>query len=462
MLFWIFAAALSLVAVLFIVLPLLRAAPADAGAASRNAYDLEVYRDQLGELERDRDRGLITDGQVGAAKAEIARRMIASTDETPGSATVALGQISRKPPAEIKALAAMLAVIIPLGATTVYLSLGRPGLPAQPLASRDLDKERGGPPPAVMEAVQKLKKHLEQDPNDARAWTLMGQVYAKVGRYEQAADALKRASDLQPNDLEAKSAYAEMATTADGGAVSQESKRVFEAVLVKDPKDSRARFFLALARSQAGDVRGALDDWRALMAETPADAPWLSVVQAQIEGAAETLNLKAADVMPKPLPPEGHTALSGQDDDRQQAVRSMVEQLAAKMQANHGDVDGWLKLARSYTVLGEPEKALAAARQALDRAPKRADVLVAYADALLAPTEEDGPIPPEAVKVMRDVLELDPNNQDALWVLGLNAVQAGQNTEAGALWNRLLSQMDQQDPNRDLVRQRIDALKVGG
>jgi len=457
MLFWILVAALSAVAVLFIVLPLLKTPRTDTGAPSREAYDLEVYRDQLAELERDRARGLITDAQVEAAKAEIARRMLAIADKKKAGPHAA--------PGRTKALAALLAVAIPLGAVAVYLPLGQPDLPALPLASRDLEKERGGPPPAIMEAMQKLKKHLEQNPNDAQAWTVMGQAYSKIGRYEQAADALKRASDLQPDDLDAKSAYAEMATTVNGGTVTQESKRVFEAVLIKDPKDARARFYLALAKLQAGDARGALDDWRALVAETPADAPWLPVVEARIKDAAGILKLDVASVMPKPLPPEEHPAISGQDGqggDQQRMIRGMVEQLATRMQANPDDVDGWLKLARSYTVLAEHDKAIAAARQAVDRAPKRTDARIAYADALLAQAPEDGPIPFEAVKALREVLALDPTNREALWLLGLDAAQGGRSDEATELWNRLLSQMDPTDPDRDMVRQRIGALKAGG
>ena len=465
MLFWILAAALTAVVVLIIVPPLFKASRADAGAPTRGAYDLEVYRDQLAELERDRTRGLITDAQVGAAKAEIARRMLALSDETKAAPQTGVNRT--------KLVAALLTVAIPLGALAVYLPLGRPDLPALPLASRDLAAEQAqdGPPPQVMEAVQKLKTHLEANPNDAQAWALMGQTYARIGRYEQAADALKRASDLQPDDLNAKAAYAEMSTAANGGTLTEESKRVFQAMLVKDPKDARARFFLALGRLQAGDARGALDGWVALVAETPADAPWLPVVQARIKEAAGILKLDVASVMPKPLPPEqGHPDVGGQsggqsgaqNGDQQKMIRDMVEQLAVKMQDRPDDVDGWLKLARSYSVLTEHDKAIAAAKHAVDRAPQRLDARIAYVDALLAQAPEDGAIPAEAIKALREVVALDPANKEALWLLGLDAANSGRRDEAAELWNRLLAQMDPKDPDRDTVRQRIFALKTGG
>jgi len=326
--------------------------------------------------------------------------------------------------------------------------------------------------------VQKLRQHLEANPNDAQAWTVMGQTYGKIGRYEQAAEALKRAADLQPGDLDAKAAYAEMATAANGGTVTEESKRVFQAMLVKDPKDARARFFLALARLQAGDARGALDGWTALIADTPADAPWLPVVQGRVKEAAELLKLDVASVMPRPLPPQNHPDISGQggaqgaqgggqagaqggaNQDRQ--IRDMVAQLDAKMQANPADVDGWLKLARSYTVLADHDKAVGAAKQALDRAPQRLDVRIAYADALLGRAPDDAPIPADAAAALREVLALDPANKEALWLVGLHAAQSGRRDEASDLWSRLLTQMDPKDPDRDIVRQRLATLKAGG
>ncbi|WP_431855053.1 c-type cytochrome biogenesis protein CcmI [Azospirillum sp.] len=463
MLFWILAAALTAVVLLIIVPPLLKAPKAEAASPSRGAYDLEVYRDQLSELERDRGRGLITDAQMEAAKAEIARRMLALADEAKAGAAGA-GQANRT-----RTVAALLAVAIPLGALVIYLPLGRPDLPAQPLASRDLAAEErqmdGGPPAPVMEAVQKLKKHLEDNPNDARAWTLMGQTYGRIGRFDQAAEALKRASDLQPDSLEAKSAYAEMSTAANGGTVTEESLRVFQAMLDKDPKDSRARFFLALSRLQAGDAKGALDGWVALVADTPADAPWLPVVQARIKEAATALKLDVASVMPKPAPPQNHPTAGGQqggDADQDRQIRQMVEQLDAKMRANPADVDGWLKLARSYSVLAEHDKAIEAAKQALDRAPTRVEVRIAYADALLGRAPEDGPLPADAVAALREVLALDAANKEALWLLGLDAAQANRRDEAAELWNRLLAQMDPKDPDRETVRQRLASLKSGG
>ncbi|WP_255542671.1 c-type cytochrome biogenesis protein CcmI [Azospirillum sp. INR13] len=136
MLFWILAAVLTAAVLLFIVPPLLRSG---AAAPDRDAFDREVYRDQLDELERDRARGLINDAQAEAAKAEIARRMLATEEKSGSAATPAT-------PRSARVLAVLLALMLPLGALSVYGLYGRPDLPAQPLASRNLEQERGGPP----------------------------------------------------------------------------------------------------------------------------------------------------------------------------------------------------------------------------------------------------------------------------------------------------------------------------
>lgn len=460
MLFWIVAAAMTAGVVLLIVPPLLKTR---GETDSRAAYDLEVYRDQLDELERDVARGLVSAAQAAAARAEIGRRMLAVAEEKPQAPAAA--------PRSAKLLAGLLAVALPLGALAVYGTIGRPEVPAQPLASRNLEQERNSPPKSVLAAMDKLKNQLDQNPNDPQGWSILGQAYAKMGRYQEAADALRKAVGLSQGDIELLGSYAEVLTSANGGTVPADAKAAFDAILEKDPKEPRARFFAALARFQAGDLRDALERWRSLMAESPADAPWVPVVQGQIRQVAQALNLDPATVTPKPLPPEQQPATAqGPEDgagqqDREAMIRGMVANLAAKLEANPEDVDGWLKLARSYSVMGDGGKAVEAARKAKDRAPNRPDVLVAYASALLSAQpkiESPAAMPEDAVAALRQALAAEPANRDALWLLGLNAAGSGRADEASELWGRLLATFQPNDPEYALIRARIDQLKAGG
>ncbi|ANC92605.1 c-type cytochrome biogenesis protein CcmI [Azospirillum humicireducens] len=464
MLFWILAAVLTAAVLLFIVPPLLRSG---ATAPEREAFDREVYRDQLDELERDRARGLINDAQAEAAKAEIARRMLATAEKGVATATPAA-------PRSARVLAVLLALVLPLGALSVYGLYGRPDLPAQPLASRNLKQERGGPPETVLAAMDKLKAQLAENPNDLQGWLILGQAYAKMGRNADAAEALRHAVALNKDDVELQGLFGETLVSANDGMVGEEAVKAFDAVLAKEPKDPRARFFAALARYQAGDRQDALDRWSALMAESPADAPWVPVLRDQIREAAVALNLDPAKVTPQPLPAEqkpagpvaqGQNGPASEGQSQDEMIRGMVASLATRLEADPSDIEGWLKLARSYGVLGEPAKALEAARKARERAPDRADVQVVYANAVLQTqprNETPKPLPEEATSALRLALKAEPENKDALWLLGLDAMMSGRKDEAAAHWGRLIAQFKPTDPEYTLLKGRLDALKTGG
>lgn len=464
MLFWIVAAAMTAAVVMLIVWPLARPA---AASGSRAAYDLEVYRDQLTELERERENGLITPTQADAARAEIGRRMLAL--DSAAAKTADAPAISGR----TRIVAVLLALVIPVGALAVYLPLGHPDVPAQPLASRVLPRN-DGVPAEVLAAVEKLKQSLAEQPDSIDGWILLGRTYTRMNRYEEAADAFRQARRLDPKDPDVAAAFGDMAVNSNNGIVSEEARTAFEAALAARPDDPRAQFYLALARFQAGDVRGALDQWRAQMAHTPADAPWLPTLKAQITRAAESLNLAVAEVMPQPLPPRQPPSATapdakpaGQTDDiqRNEMVRSMVAGLAEKMKANPGDVDGWLRLARSYSVLKEPDKALEAARQAAAHGPARADAQLVLAQSLIdaanLPDDKPSPLPAEAVTALKSALAAEPANPDALWLLGLDAAGSGRKDEAAALWGRLLSQLDPKGQDHAFVTARIKALTGG-
>lgn len=459
MLFWILAAAMTVAVLLLIVPPLLR--PVEA-APTRDAYDREVYRDQLGEVERDRARGLINDAQAEAAKAEIGRRMLAA-DAPAGAGTSA--------PRAARALALVLALTVPVGALAVYGAVGHPDAPAQPLASRNLEQERGGPPKSVVAAIEKLKQQLAETPDDAQGWAILGQAYVKMNRNAEAVDALRHAVALNRDDAELQGLFGEVLTEGNDGTVPEEARLAFDAVLAKDPKDARARFFAALARYQAGDQRDALDRWAALLAESPANAPWVPTVRDQIREAALALKLDPAAVTPNPLPAEEAPAAAQAPQqpqpsaqDRDQMVRGMVDGLAARLAADPSDVDGWIKLARSYGVLGETAKAVEAARKAREQAPNRPDALVAYAGAVLQSlprSDTPAAMPDEVTAALRQALAADAANRDALWLLGLDAMTVGRKAEASDYWGRLITQFKPSDPEYTLLKGRLDALKTG-
>jgi cytochrome c-type biogenesis protein CcmH len=463
MLFWILAAVLTAGAVALLVHPLMRAR---GPAAERADYDLAVYRDQLQELDRDVARGLLDPVQAEAARTEIGRRMLAA-DAGRGPREPASDRPAGRPAGRWPALA--IVVLLPLAALGVYLPVGQPGLPAQPVASRG---DAAAPPPAVMEALDRLGRELERDPENLQGWVLMAQVYDRMGRHRDAADAYRRAMALGQGDPGLATAFAEALVRADRGIVPEEARRVFAGVLEQVPDDPRARYYLALASAQAGDAEAALAGWSGLLRASPADAPWVELVRRRIAETAADLGRDVAAVMPDPLPPAadavpgptpGQIEAAGVMDGQERAgmIRGMVDRLAARLAEEPGDADGWLRLARAYGVLGDREKALDAYAGAAQAAPDRPDVLVAHAEALID-AAPDGKPPAEALAALRRTLEVDPANATALYVLGQDAADAGRTGDAAELWRRLLARLDPGSPEHARLREAIEALKTDG
>ncbi|WP_158047689.1 c-type cytochrome biogenesis protein CcmI [Skermanella pratensis] len=474
MLFWIVAALMTAAVTALVLTPLLRARQSSAGRAP---YDMEVYRDQLAELDHDLSRGVIDERQAQAARAEIGRRMLAVADEDEGERKAASSAAAPGRGGRWVALA--LCALIPLGALAVYVPTGHPNLPAQPFASREAPPN-GGTPGEVMQAIAKLEQHLKEEPGDLQGWLLIAQTYTRMGRFEDSAEAYRNAVGVsQGKDTGILSSYAEAMTAANQGMVPEEAVRTFDAVLQADPRDARARYYLALARAQAGDLRGALDRWVALAAESPADAPWLATVRQRISDTASQLGVDAATVIPQPLPPSQAQAaptpgapgptreqMAGAADmtpeQRDTMIRSMVDGLASRLNDNPDDADGWLRLGRAYRVLGERDKATEALASGVKAAPGRVDLLTAYADALIASGGDQDAPPAPAVAVLRDVLKIQPDNPQALYFVGLDAARAANTAEASQLWGRLLTQLPPGSPEHAEVQSLLERLKQGG
>ncbi len=148
------------------------------------------------------------------------------------------------------------------------------------------------------------------------------------------------------------------------------------------------------------------------------------------------------------------------EEQRSQMIRSMVGRLAARLQQQPDDVDGWQRLGRAYTVLGEQDKAVDALSHAAQLAPKDPDLLVSYGDALLALGPPGTEPPVKAVEVMRQALEIDAHRPEALWVVGLAEAAHGDKSAAAALWGTLLAQLNPGTPQYLEVKRRLDDLSI--
>ena len=350
MVFWIVAAALTLAACMAVLLPLTRSRPADAGQGS---HDIEVYRDQLQELDRDAARGLIDAPQAEQARAEIARRILKAKPET-ATAGRSAGLV------RIAGLAAVVAV--PLVSWGVYGLVGAAGTPGEPLATR---LARNPAENTVEELIARAEKHLADNPTDARGWEVLGPVYMRQGRYADAVTAWSSAIRIAGSSAPRETGLGEAMTAAAGGVVTAEARAAFERALAENPNDPKARFILANALAQEGKFAEAAEAWRALKLTLAADSPWNGPVEEAIAQAQAQLGDKA------PGPDAAAVAAASQmtADDQRQMIEGMVANLDEKLKANPDDLDGWQRLIGSYVVLGREADARAALGRALAGLP---------------------------------------------------------------------------------------------
>lgn len=473
MIFALAAALMTALAVAAVLIPVLRRF---RRVASRADYDLTVYRDQLRELESDRARGLVSEEQIEAARTEIERRMLrAARAREAAQAAEAPGPVDTGSRAHRWRWAAafVLGLCVPALAAGVYASLGSPGLPGRPFAEIERPVEPPAADAAFSEPVERLAARLAANPDDLEGWLLLGRSYVVLQRYGEAADALRQAAALSGGDPDVLGMLAEAIVWANDGVVVPEAAGIFRQVLDLRPQDSAALFHMALARAQAGEVREAYDMWLALAADTPADAPWRGELEGLIHQAAELLGVEPGSVPSGPAraprapavaeAPSGPTAddmaaaAEMSPDERMDMIRSMVESLAERLEENPDDPEGWLRLARSYTVLGEPEKATETLRRAVELMPDDLATLHAYARALTGEIDAKPP-PAEAVAVYERILTLDPDDGAALWFVGLGAAERGDGATARAHWERLLALLAPGTDEHQAVQTALDSL----
>jgi cytochrome c-type biogenesis protein CcmH len=351
---WFVLAGMAVLAVLAALLPLLR--PSPPMKADPAANETAFYKAQLEEIRRDVERGLLPPGEAESARAEAARRLIVASSGSPEAA--APGGRTRL------AAAVFIAIILPAVAFPLYARLGQPAMPDEPLASRKAAPQTAG---GIEEAVAAVEARLVTHPEDGRGWAVIAPVYMRLERYADAAHAYAEALRILGEDPLRRAAYGEALVAAAGGVVTGDARQAFDRALVDRPGQPQARYYLALAAEQDGKKADAIKDYQALLADSPPEAPWRSMVNAHL-----------AALTGAPAPATDAAAIP---EAQRPMIEGMVSKLATRLASTGGDVDEWSRLIRAYTVLHEADKAkaaLASARKALAPDPNA----VASLDAL--------------------------------------------------------------------------------
>jgi cytochrome c-type biogenesis protein CcmH len=334
---WTIFAVLTAAVIAFLLLPVIRAKPLPAGG-DRNSYDRAVFRDQLAELERDLERGTIGPAEAEAARNEISRRLIAASE---GSAKS--GQQN------LAGVALIAALLVPAVALPLYLQAGSPMLQDVPLAERMANAEKTGDFAALL---VKVEQHLAKNPDDVEGWKVLAPAYRRSERWSDAAEAQRNILRLSTPDAQNLSEYGEALVLANQGLVSTDAHELFVKALAIDPKYPKARFYNALALKQVGKTAEAKAAFEAFLSETPADAPWRPMLLAEMKDLSRKPPALDAETM------ENATNMSA--SDQQAMIRGMVDGLEEELKADASDLEGWLRLIRARSVLGEMDKAKSA------------------------------------------------------------------------------------------------------
>lgn len=349
MMFWVLAAILTVAATISLLVPLARTV---SRQDDTREHDAEVYYDQLREIDRDIDAGLIAEEEAEYARAEVGRRLLKATA---GSSK------SRSGSSLSSAARYVVIVFLPVMAVIGYLAIGKPGMPAQPLAARI--QAPASEETDLTKLVAQAESHLANNPGDGRGWEVLAPIYLNLGRAEDSAIAYRKAISLLGSTASRQAGLGRALFAKSGGIVTADAQAAFQAAEDLEPGNPLSSFFLALGLAQEGNFAGAKLAFEKLAANSPPDAPWMPQVRAHLEGIDANLAL-AGEAAPGPDEEDVAAAMEMSPDDRMAMIGGMVAGLDERLRDDPDDLDGWLRLVRSYMVLGETEKA----GDALDRA----------------------------------------------------------------------------------------------
>ncbi|MBU1176172.1 MAG: c-type cytochrome biogenesis protein CcmI [Alphaproteobacteria bacterium] len=314
-------------------------------AASEDAHDAERVHQQnlLVEIDRAEADGRFSPEDAEAARAELARDALR------------LKQAKRKSRAErgfptgIAGIAAMAVAVIGIG---TYYVIGNPDMPGMPLEARTMGLSM---PSEVADAVAKVEAQLERTPDDVRGWQVLGPVYMRAGRYDEAVGAYRRVIALIGESPDTATDLAEALSLANNGVPDDEAVRLLEQAAAADPEHVRSHFYLASEAMRRNEFARAAELWNTVIALSDGSEPWRAA-------AEQSLSLA-----------EAGTATEGDSEAQSEMIAGMVEGLASRLDADGGTIDEWTQLVRAFIVLGEGERAQKAYDEAREAYPDGAD-----------------------------------------------------------------------------------------
>ena len=262
--FWTIVSAMTLCVLGLLLRPLLKR---QAQMTSEQEKTLPVYRQQFSELEQDLTNGLLTDEQYQTARHELERRVLEETGSIETSSTTSGGLVN------LRFVALSLVMIIPAASGVLYWTLGNPAAMTHPAASPMAAQGGAGDERQMMEGLntlmERLKKKLEQNPNDATGWTMLARSYMAMERYADAVPAFDKAFKLNPNNADMLADYADALAIHQGRKLEGKPETMIQKALKVDPNHVKALMLAGTIAYNRKDFSLAVKDWERARANLP-------------------------------------------------------------------------------------------------------------------------------------------------------------------------------------------------
>jgi len=272
--FWSLAAVMMMVALLFVLPPLLR--QRRAASVSRDELNTKVIREQFAELEADLAIGKLDRAQYDAARKDIERELLYDLD--PGET-----EQPSKPERSGRWITLLLIPAIPLCAVLLYQLMGSAELIDRPQPLRAAQQQPASQPPgSIEEMTAKLAARLQQQPDDQKGWVMLARSYSIMKRYNEAENAYANVLRLGGENADLLTDYADTMVMADGGTFNDESGALLTRALQLDPGNIKGLWLAGHWKNQSGAYTEALDYWQQAAAKLPPDSKDAAIINQQI------------------------------------------------------------------------------------------------------------------------------------------------------------------------------------
>ncbi len=351
MVLWAVLAVLTAIIITVVCLPLVRPKGSQTLAAQSDA---EIYKAQLAEIEDERARGILSESEAEAARIEVSRRLLRSTDARKQS------EETRPLEKENDRALVLVSILVPALALGGYLMFGSPSLPQQPHAARS---DQSPEAKRVAEMVSRVEERLREHPDDGAGWDVIAPVYLRQQRYHDAVFAFQQSLRLNGENAARLEGLGEAMILRDNGQVSETARQALNRALVRNPESLKAQFWLAVSDEQNGNLEQAARAYKKILDNSPEGAPWRAMVGTRLAVVRQQLDPSGARA-PSLSPEMMRSAENMSREERAQMIENMVAGLAKRLEADGSDLEGWLRLMRAYKVLGKSGEAKQAASSA--------------------------------------------------------------------------------------------------